>query len=67
MSIQILHGHSGHDVYCVVAPSGVVGFIATSVPDDVLVPFMRMLRRKIGECERRGARRVLAGSDKRRR
>jgi hypothetical protein len=67
MSIQILRGHNGHDVYRVVTPSGVVGFIATEIPDEVLALFMRKLKRKICDEERREARRVLAGSDKRRR
>jgi hypothetical protein len=67
MSIQILHGHNGRDVYRVVTPSGVVGFIATEIPDEVLALFMRKLKRKIRDGERREARRVLAGSDKRRR
>ncbi len=67
MSVQILRGHNGHDVYRVVTPSGVVGFIATEIPDEVLALFMRKLKRKIRDGERREARRVLAGSDKRRR
>jgi hypothetical protein len=66
MSIQILRGHNGHDVYRVVTPSGVVGFIATEIPDEVLALFMRKLSRKIRDGERREAHRVLAGSDKRR-
>jgi hypothetical protein len=61
MSIQILRGHHGHDVYRVVTPSGVVGFIATEIPDEVLALFMRKLRRKIRDGERRRARQVLAG------
>lgn len=67
MSIQILRGHDGHDVYRVVTPSGVVGFIATEIPDEVLALCMRKLKRKIRDGERREARRVLAASDKRRR
>jgi hypothetical protein len=67
MSIKILRGDNGHDVYRVVTPSGVVGFIATEIPDEVLALFMRKLKRKIRDGERREARRVLAGSDKRRR
>ncbi len=67
MSIEILHGENGHDVYRVVTPSGVVGFIATEIPDEVLALFMRKLKRKIRDGERRDARRVLAGGDKRRR
>lgn len=67
MSIQILRGHNGHDVYRVVTPSGVVGFIATEIPDEVLALFMHKLKRKIRDGQRREARRVLAGSDKRRR
>jgi hypothetical protein len=67
MSIQILRRHNGHDVYRVVTPSGVVGFIATEIPDEVLAVFMRKLKRKIRDGESREARRVLAGSDKRRR
>lgn len=67
MSIQILRGHNGHDVYRVVTPSGVIGFIATEIPDEVLALFMRKLKRKIRDGERREARRVLAGCDKRRR
>jgi hypothetical protein len=67
MSIKILPGDNGDDVYRVVTPSGVVGFIATEIPDEVLALFMRKLKRKIRDGERREARRVLAGSDKRRR
>jgi hypothetical protein len=67
MSIQILRGHNGHDVYRVVTPSGVVGFIATEIPDEVLALFMRKLKRKIRDGERREAHRVLVGSGKRRR
>lgn len=67
MSIQLLHGENGHDVYRVVTPSGVVGFIATEIPDEVLTLFMRKLKRKMRDRERREAKRVLAGSGKRRR
>lgn len=67
MSIQILRGHNGHDVYRVVTPSGVVGFIATEIPDEVLALFVRKLKRKIRDGERREARRVLTGSNKSRR
>jgi hypothetical protein len=66
MTIQILRGHNVHDVYRVVTPSGVVGIVATSIPDEVLALFMRKLERKICDGERREAHRVLAGSDKRR-
>jgi hypothetical protein len=67
MSMQILRGHNGRDVYRVVTPSGVVGIVATSIPDAVLALFMRKLKRKLLGGERREARRVLAGSDRRRR
>jgi hypothetical protein len=47
MSIQILRGHNGHGVYRLVTPSGVVGFIATEIPDEVLAMFMRKRRPRL--------------------
>jgi hypothetical protein len=67
MSMQILRGHNGHDVYRVVTPSGVVGIVATSIPYEVLALFMRKLKRKILGGERREAHGVLSGCDRRRR
>ena len=56
MSIQIIRGENGHDVYHFVTPSGVVGIVATCVPDEALTLLMRKLR----DGERRRAREALA-------
>lgn len=63
MSIQILRGDDGREVYKVVTPSGVVGFIASEVPVEVLELFAKKLSRKIRAGERRRAREILAGTD----
>ena len=63
MSIQILRGDDGREVYKVVTPSGVVGFIATEIPAEVLELFAKKLSRKIRAGERRRAREILAGTD----
>ena len=63
MSIQILRGEDGREVYKVVTPSGVVGFIATEIPPEVLELFAKKLSRKIRAGERRRAREILAGTD----
>jgi hypothetical protein len=62
MSIQIIRGENGHDVYHFVTPSGVVGIVATCVPDEALTLLMRKLKRKLRDGERRRAREALAGA-----
>lgn len=44
---RLICGENGRDVVRVETPSGVVGYIATCVTDDVLDAFIKKLRRKI--------------------
>ena len=62
MSIQFFQGADGREVYKVVTPSGVVGFIATEISPEVLQLFAQKLARKIRANQRRLARDTLAGT-----
>jgi len=60
MSIRILRGQDGRGVYRVETPSGVVGYIATEIPNEAVIKLVRKLTRQIRDGERRRARECLA-------
>jgi hypothetical protein len=50
---RIIRGDGGRDVVRIQTPSGVVGYIATCIPDEVLDAFIKKLRRKMARRQRR--------------
>lgn len=49
----LIRGKGGRDVIRVETPSGVVGYIAACIPDDVLDAFIKKLGRKISRRQQR--------------
>jgi hypothetical protein len=50
--IEILRDQAGREVVKFTTPSGVVGIVATCIPDSALRAFARALQRKIRRRER---------------
>lgn len=49
---KFIRGHRGRDVIRINLPSGGVGFVATTIPRDVLADFAKSLSRKIAKRRR---------------
>jgi hypothetical protein len=49
---KFIRGHRGRDVIRIKLPSGGVGFIATTIPGEVLALFAKSLARKIAKGRR---------------
>jgi hypothetical protein len=49
---KFIRGHRGRDVIRINLPSGAVGFIATTIPREVLALFANSLARKIAKGRR---------------
>lgn len=50
---RLIRDERGREVVRIQTPSGVVGYIATCITDDVLDAFIKKLRRKIARRQQR--------------
>lgn len=63
---KLIRGKRGRDVVRVETPSGVVGYIAACIPDEVLDAFIKKLERKMARRRQRSSGEAAAPARSRR-